>query len=168
MAGVFDWARYVTGQTDDPEQDLGQWINEQQAEEPRRDRHGRQRQPFADAGGRARSRGEPLRPQWRKRRRPFAWRTSRCPSPGRKHAASQSGAKRDQTPISLGHLMMNLQQYNEREQGFDQALGAGFAAMSQPRDREWVSHIFNVTPAIRSRPLHRCSNRRLTSKARTG
>jgi hypothetical protein len=48
------------------------------------------------------------------------------------------------TDPSLGHLLMNLAQYQQREQGFNQAMGAGFAAFSQPRDREWVSKIFNV------------------------
>ena len=48
------------------------------------------------------------------------------------------------TDPSLGHLMMNLTQYQQREQGFNQAMGGGFAAFSQPRDREWVSKLFNV------------------------
>jgi hypothetical protein len=48
------------------------------------------------------------------------------------------------TDPSLGALLMNLTQYQQREQGFNQALGAGFGAISQPRDREWVSKIFNV------------------------
>jgi hypothetical protein len=48
------------------------------------------------------------------------------------------------TDPSLGALLMNLTQYQQREQGFNQAMGAGFVAVSQPRDREWVSHIFNV------------------------
>ena len=48
------------------------------------------------------------------------------------------------TPPSLGHLMMDLQQYDERNQGFNQALGMGFAAFAQPRDREMVSKAFNV------------------------
>ena len=48
------------------------------------------------------------------------------------------------TDPSLGHILMDLTQYQQREQGFNQAMGAGFAAVSQPRDREWVSKIFNV------------------------
>ena len=39
---------------------------------------------------------------------------------------------------------MNMTQYQQREQGFNQAMGAGFAAFAQPRDREWVSKVFNV------------------------
>lgn len=48
------------------------------------------------------------------------------------------------TDPSLGHILMDMTQYQQREQGFNQAMGAGFAAVSQPRDREWVSKIFNV------------------------
>ncbi len=48
------------------------------------------------------------------------------------------------TDPSLGALLMNMTQYQQREQGFNQAMGAGFAAFSQPRDREWVSKVFNV------------------------
>jgi hypothetical protein len=48
------------------------------------------------------------------------------------------------TPQSLGALLMNLQQRNEADQGLNQALGMGFAAFAQPRDREMVSKLFNV------------------------
>ena len=48
------------------------------------------------------------------------------------------------TDPSLGALLMNMTQYQPREQGFNQAMGAGFAAISQPRDRDWVRGIFNV------------------------
>ena len=48
------------------------------------------------------------------------------------------------TPVSLGHLLMNLQQRNEADQGLNQSLGLGFAAFAQPRVRQMVSHIFNV------------------------
>jgi hypothetical protein len=47
------------------------------------------------------------------------------------------------TPQSLGHLLMNLQQREEADQGLNQALGMGFAAFSQPRDRQMVSQMFN-------------------------
>jgi hypothetical protein len=50
------------------------------------------------------------------------------------------------TPKDLGSIMLDLQQYNERSQGFNQALGTGFAALSQPRDRQMVSQMFNTTP----------------------
>ena len=52
------------------------------------------------------------------------------------------------TPKSLGHILMDLQQYQEREQGFNQSLGMGFAAFGQPRDREMVSNMFNVNLPI--------------------
>jgi hypothetical protein len=47
-------------------------------------------------------------------------------------------------PVSLGHLLMNLQQRNEADQGLNASLGMGFAAFAQPRDREMVSKMFNV------------------------
>ena len=47
------------------------------------------------------------------------------------------------TPQSLGHLLMNLQQRDEADQGLNQSLGMGFAAFAQPRDREMVSKMFN-------------------------
>jgi hypothetical protein len=48
------------------------------------------------------------------------------------------------TPVSLGHLLMNLQQRNEASEGLNSSLGMGFAAFAQPRDREMVSRMFNV------------------------
>jgi hypothetical protein len=142
VAGVFDWARYVTGQTDDPEQALGQWSDEQQA---------RNRAAIGmDANG------NPLPTPAAPPAAGPNGANAAAPSPGAQAAAQAQAASTlpanqepnaTKTPISLGHLMMNLQQYNEREQGLDQALGAGFAAMSQPRDRDWVRGIFNVTPA---------------------
>ena len=48
------------------------------------------------------------------------------------------------TDPSLGALLMNLTQYQQREQGFNQGMGGAFAAFSQPRDRDWVKAIFNV------------------------
>jgi hypothetical protein len=49
------------------------------------------------------------------------------------------------TPEDLGSIMLDLQQYNERSQGLNQALGMGVAAFAQPRDREMVSKMFNTT-----------------------
>jgi hypothetical protein len=130
MAGVFDWARLLTGDRDNPEEDIGQWADQQQA------------QNRAAIGMDAN--GNPLPA-------PAA-----APSPGGQAAAAAQAASTlppnqepnaTKTPVSLGHLMMNLQQYNEREQGFNQALGMGFAAFAQPRDRQMVSQMFNVTPA---------------------
>lgn len=128
MAGPFDWARYLTGDRDNPEEDIGQWADTQQAQN-------------RAAIGMSASGDPNASPQ---------------PSGGAQAAAQAQAASTlppDQepnatkTPVSLGHLMMNLQQYNEREQGFNQALGMGFAAFAQPRDREMVSKMFNVTPA---------------------
>ena len=48
------------------------------------------------------------------------------------------------TPEDLGSIMLDLQQYNERNQGFNQALGMGVAAFAQPRDRQMVSQMFNT------------------------
>ena len=47
------------------------------------------------------------------------------------------------SPVSLGHLLMNLQQRNEADQGLNASLGMGFAAFAQPRDRQMVSQMFN-------------------------
>ena len=142
MAGVFDWARVLTGDTSDPEQDLGQWSDQQQA---------RNRAAIGmDANG------NPLPTPDPNAAPPAAGPNGAAANPAVAGAAAAQAASTlpasaepnaTKTPISLGHLMMNLQQYNERQQGFDQALGAGFAAMSQPRDRDWVRGIFNVTPA---------------------
>jgi hypothetical protein len=130
MAGLFDWARALTGDTDNPEEDIGNYADTLQ------------KQNRAAIGLDAN--GNPL---------PAA---AASPSPGAQAAAQAAASSTlppnqepnaTKTPVSLGHLMMNLQQYNEREQGFNQALGAGFAAASQPRDRDWVRGIFNVTPA---------------------
>ena len=58
----------------------------------------------------------------------------------------QPGQQPNSTKIdpSLGALLMNLTQYQQREQGFNQGMGGAFAAFSQPRDRDWVKAIFNV------------------------
>lgn len=73
--------------------------------------------------------------------------------PGSAAAAQASGTlpagqepNATKTPKSLGHMMMDLAQYQQDKQGFNQALGAGFAAFAQPRDRSWVSGMFNVNP----------------------
>ena len=70
-----------------------------------------------------------------------------APAGGPTPAQTQSpGATPDavKTPEDLGSIMLDLQQYNERNQGFNQALGAGFAAFAQPRDRPMVSQMFNT------------------------
>jgi hypothetical protein len=140
VAGVFDWARYVTGDTSDPEQALGQWSDEQQAQNRASlglDPNGNPLpSPLSAAGSNGAGQAGP---NGAGQAAVAAQASSTLPANQEPNATK--------TPISLGHLMMNLQQYNEREQGFDQALGAGFAALSQPRDRDWVSHIFNPNVA---------------------
>ena len=63
---------------------------------------------------------------------------------------------------------MDLTQYQQREQGFNQAMGAGFAAFSQPRDREWVSKIFNVNEPDLNKLCSTNRTWRASNKARTG
>lgn len=48
-----------------------------------------------------------------------------------------------QTPQSWGSMLMDLQRQNEAGQGFNQAVGMGLSAFSQPRSREAVSKMFN-------------------------
>ena len=136
MAGVFDWARYVTGDRDDPEQALGEWSDETQK---------RNRAAIGlDANGNPLPEHQAAGPNGA---------ASNPAVAGAAAAQAQSTLPPNQepnatkTPVSLGHLMMNLQQYNEREQGFNQALGQGFAALSQPRNREFVGKMFNVNVA---------------------
>lgn len=140
MAGVFDWARVLTGDRDNPEEDIGQWADQQQQQNRAAIGLDANGNPIAPAAAAAASSAP----------------AGGGPSPGAQAAAqAQAGStlppgqepNATKTPVSLGHLMMNLQQYNEREQGFNQALGMGFAAFAQPRDREMVSKMFNVTPA---------------------
>jgi hypothetical protein len=137
MAGVFDWARLLTGDRDNPEEDIGQWSDAQQ------------KQNRAALGLDANGNPLPAAPA-------AAADPNAASSPGAQAAAQAQASSTlppnqepnaTKTPVSLGHLMMNLQQYNEREQGFNQALGMGFAAFAQPRDRQMVSGMFNTTPA---------------------
>jgi hypothetical protein len=65
------------------------------------------------------------------------------PTPAQTQPASQQ-PNSTKTPEDLGSIMLDLQQYNERNQGFNQALGMGVAALAQPRDRQMVSQMFNT------------------------
>jgi hypothetical protein len=65
------------------------------------------------------------------------------PTPAQTQPAQQQ-PNSTKTPQDLGSIMLDLQQYNERNQGFNQALGMGVAAFAQPRDRQMVSQMFNV------------------------
>jgi hypothetical protein len=50
------------------------------------------------------------------------------------------------TPQDMGSIMVDLARREQANQGWNQALGMGFAAFAQPRDREMVSKMFNVNP----------------------
>ena len=50
------------------------------------------------------------------------------------------------TPEDMGSIIIDLTRREQAKQGFNQALGMGFAAFAQPRDREMVSKMFNTTP----------------------
>ena len=52
-----------------------------------------------------------------------------------------------QTPESWGSMLMDLQQQEEAQAGFNSSIGMGLAAFSQPRDREMVSKMFTPTVA---------------------
>ena len=52
-----------------------------------------------------------------------------------------------QTPESWGSMLMDLQQQNEAQAGFNSSIGLGLAAFAQPRDREMVSKMFTPTVA---------------------
>ena len=160
MAGPFDWARYVTGDRDNPEEDIGQWSDENQKRNRAAlglDANGNPLPAAAAAAPAAPSPGAPTpgAPTALPGANPAA--DGSAPPDPSQQAAAQAQASSTlppnqepnatKTPVSLGHMMMNLQQYNEREQGFNQALGMGFAAFAQPRDRDMVSKMFNTTPA---------------------
>src|SRR4029077_5962713 len=51
-----------------------------------------------------------------------------------------------QTPQSWGSIMMDLSRQNQQEQQFNRSLGGIFATLSQPINRERVSHTFETTP----------------------
>ena len=147
MAGVFDWARLLTGDRDNPEEDIGQWSDENQKRNRAAlglDANGNPlpAAPAAPAAAAAPG-GAPADPN----APPNADAQGAAQAQASSTLPPQQEPNATKTPVSLGHLMMNLQQYNEREQGFNQALGQGFAAFAQPRDRDMVSKMFNVTPA---------------------
>ena len=148
MAGPFDWARLLTGDRDNPEDDIGQWSDENQKRNRAAlglDANGN---PVPAAPAAPAAPGAPTA-------LPGANPAADGSSPGAQAAVQAQASSTlppnqepnaTKTPVSLGHLMMNLQQYNERSQGFNQALGMGFAAFAQPRDRQMVSGMFNTTP----------------------
>ncbi len=137
---LFDWARLLTGDTDNPQQDIADWSNNQQAQNRRAiglDANGNPLPPDAAAAAPAQQGADgALSPKQQALVQSQA--SSTLPADQEPNATK--------TPQSLGALMMNLSQEQQREQGFNQALGMGFAAFAQPRDREMVSKMFNVAP----------------------
>jgi hypothetical protein len=131
----FDSLRALTGDQSDPIQEMKDYANRQQA------------QNRAAIGMDAN--GNPL---------PAGAAAAGVPqqlSPGQQatvaaHAAStlppQQEPNATKTPPSLGATFMDLARYEQREQGFNQAMGGAFASVSQPRNRDWVRGIFNVNP----------------------
>jgi hypothetical protein len=65
------------------------------------------------------------------------------PPPMGAAAPGPNEPKTAQTPESWGSMLMDLQQQNEAQAGFNSSIGMGLAAFSQPRDREMVSKMFN-------------------------
>lgn len=133
MPGLFDWAMSLTGQepNGNPYDQIGALSDQMQ---------GRNRAAVGlDANG------NPL---------PQGAQGGAAPAPGgaaTPTALASTGVMQPQqepnatkTPASMGHLLADLTQYQEREQGFNQALGGMGAAISQPRDRDWVRGLFNV------------------------
>ena len=47
---------------------------------------------------------------------------------------------------SMGHMIAELSRQQQAEQGWNQAIGMGFGAFAQPRNREAVGKMFNVNP----------------------
>jgi hypothetical protein len=131
---IFDTLRGLTGDQSDPIEDMKNYANRQQA------------QNRAAIGMDAN--GNPLPAD-------AAAGTPQQLSPGAQatvaaHAASTlpSGQQPNATKSdpSLGATIMDLARYEQREQGFNQAMGGAFASVSQPRNRDWVKGIFNVNP----------------------
>jgi hypothetical protein len=118
----------------DPRDAIAQWSNENQ----RRNRAA----VGLDANG------NPLPPNLDANGNPVAPADPAAVATGTALAGSQQSPDQQpqatKTDPSLGALLMNLTQYQMREQGFNKAMGMGFAAFSQPRDREMVSKMFDV------------------------
>jgi len=137
MAGWFDWISPLTGTQNpyDEARDYQRRANLQNAVAI---------SPEAAQGGIDPGVGPPGPPMGAPPGQPGGPPVARGPTPPTVTGQDPQQPQAYSTPKDLGSIMLDLQQYNERSQGLNQALGAGFAAMSQPRDREWVSHIFNT------------------------
>ncbi len=135
MAGPFDWTQVLTGQGgDNPYSAIANWSNDQMTRNRGAIGLDANGNPVAaPAAG-----GDSSNPQ----ADGTSAATGQALATGVQPAGQEPQATK--TPQSLGALMANLTQYQEREQGFNQSLGMGFAAFAQPRDREMVSKMFNV------------------------
>ena len=54
---------------------------------------------------------------------------------------------------SMGHMIAELSRQQQAEQGWNQAIGMGFGAFAQPRDREAVDRMFNTPPIDATYPI---------------
>ena len=145
MAGPFSIITGALGESD-PEQDIGKWSDENQKRNRLAlglDENGN---PLPAGAATPASAAAPGAPTALPGANPSADAQGAAAAQAASTLPPNQEPNATKTPVSLGHLMMNLQQYNERSQGFNQALGMGFAAFAQPRDRQMVSGMFNTTP----------------------
>jgi hypothetical protein len=119
MSNIFDWSQHLLG-VQNPEDELAQWSDEQQ------------RQNRAATGY------DPNDPNAAAKTNAVAQANAASTLP------QDQEPNATKTPASLGHIMVDLQRYNERKQTFDSSLGGMFAAVSQPRDRPMMEHAFDV------------------------
>ena len=129
MSNIFGWANALTGGVD-PYQEERDYADN--AQKKNRTALG------LDANG------NPLPPQPDPNQPAQSAAAGQAAASGVMPPAQQPNATK--TDPSLGHILVDLQQYQEREQGFEQALGGIGAAVSQPRNRELVRGLFNTTP----------------------
>ena len=139
-SGPFGWLTGALG-----ERDVRDDIADYQAQQLARNRAGIGLDPNGNPlppGGPAPAGGPPAGPAGPPLV-PGAPGSANAPAPIQMQDPSQT-PNATKTPQDLGTLMMRLGQQEERNQGFNQALGLGFAAFAQPRDREMVSKVFNT------------------------
>ena len=123
----------------DPEQALGQWSDAQQAQNRGAFGLDVNGNPLPPPSARSAGMQEPRR----RARYTGAIRARAQAQAGFDSAAWPGEPGATKSPVSLGHLLMNLQQRNEADQGLNASLGMGFAAFAQPRDRQMVSQMFS-------------------------
>lgn len=118
MSNIFDWSQAIMG-VQNPSEEMAKYADRQQ------------QQNRAAIGLDAN--GNPLPP-------PDAAQAASTLPPNQQPNAVKSDP-------SMGRMIVDLQRYNERKQTFDSSLGGVFAALSQPRNREMMSHAFDVNLA---------------------